>query len=58
MLDRLARFADGRARRIALIALIFFIVAGAVGGSVADHLDPYGADDPRSPAIARPGSSC
>src|SRR4051794_33681527 len=46
MFDSLARLADGHARRIGLIAIVFFLVAGAVGGSVADRLDPYGADDP------------
>lgn len=46
MFDALARFADRRARRIGLFALAFFLLAAALGGSVADRLDPYGADDP------------
>jgi uncharacterized membrane protein YdfJ with MMPL/SSD domain len=46
MFDALARFADRRARRTALLALAFFVVAGALGGSVAERLDPYGAKDP------------
>jgi len=46
MFESLARFADGHARRVALIAVAFFLLAGAAGGSVASHLDPYGADDP------------
>jgi RND superfamily putative drug exporter len=46
MFESLARLADGHARRVALIAVAFFLLAGAVGGSVASHLDPYGADDP------------
>jgi uncharacterized membrane protein YdfJ with MMPL/SSD domain len=45
MFDTLARFADGNARRIGIAAILFFLLAGAVGGSVADRLDPYGADD-------------
>ena len=46
MFDALARLADRRPRRVVLAALVFFIAAGALGGSVADRLDPYGADDP------------
>jgi uncharacterized membrane protein YdfJ with MMPL/SSD domain len=46
MLDALARLADGHARRVGLIAIVFFLVAGVVGSGVADKLDPYGADDP------------
>ncbi|HEX7279961.1 MAG TPA: MMPL family transporter [Solirubrobacterales bacterium] len=45
MFDYLARLADGKARRVGLFALVFFLFAGAVGGSVADRLDPYGAED-------------
>jgi uncharacterized membrane protein YdfJ with MMPL/SSD domain len=45
MFDALARFADRRARRIGLFAVAFLLVAGALGGSVASRLDPYGADD-------------
>ena len=47
MFDALARLADGNARRIGLLAIAFFLIAAAVGGSVANRLDPYGADDPR-----------
>src|SRR5204862_7420302 len=32
-------------------AIAFFILAGALGGSVASRLDPYGADDPASEAV-------
>ncbi len=46
MFEALARLADGHARRTGLIALAFFLLAGALGGSVASHLAPYGADDP------------
>ncbi|HKO39063.1 MAG TPA: MMPL family transporter [Solirubrobacterales bacterium] len=46
MFDSLARLANGRARRVGLFAIVFFLLAGAIGGSVADRLDPYGADDP------------
>jgi RND superfamily putative drug exporter len=51
MFDALARLADRRARRIGLIAVAFFLLAGALGGSVADRLDPYGADDPATEAV-------
>jgi RND superfamily putative drug exporter len=51
MFDTLARFADGNARRIGLFALAFFLLAGALGGSVASRLDPYGADDPATETV-------
>jgi RND superfamily putative drug exporter len=51
MFDALARLADRRARRVALSALAFFVLAGALGGSVADRLDPYGADDPATETV-------
>jgi RND superfamily putative drug exporter len=46
MFDALARLADRRARRVVIGAVIAFVAAGAFGGSVADRLDPYGAEDP------------
>ena len=51
MFDALARLADGSARRVALVALAFFLIAGVLGGGVADKLDPYGADDPGTETI-------
>jgi uncharacterized membrane protein YdfJ with MMPL/SSD domain len=51
MFDALAHFADGNARRIGLFAIVFFLLAGAIGGSVADRLDPYGADDPSTETV-------
>jgi uncharacterized membrane protein YdfJ with MMPL/SSD domain len=51
MFDALARFADGNARRVGIFAILFFIVAGAIGGSAASHLDPYGADDPATETV-------
>jgi uncharacterized membrane protein YdfJ with MMPL/SSD domain len=51
MFDFLARLANGSARRVALFALAFFILAGALGGSVASRLDPYGADDPATETV-------
>ncbi len=46
MFDALARLADGRGKLVVGLAILFFLVAGAIGGGVADKLDPYGADDP------------
>lgn len=51
MFDALARFADGNARRIGIFAIFFFLAAAALGGSVADRLDPYGADDPATETV-------
>ncbi len=51
MFDSLARLADARARRVGLIAIAFFLIAAAVGGSVASQLDPYGADDPATETV-------
>jgi RND superfamily putative drug exporter len=51
MFDALARLADGNARRVGLLAIVFFIAAGALGGSVANRLDPYGADDPATETV-------
>jgi uncharacterized membrane protein YdfJ with MMPL/SSD domain len=51
MFDALARLADGKARRIGLFAILFFLVAVALGGSVASRLDPYGADDPSTETV-------
>jgi uncharacterized membrane protein YdfJ with MMPL/SSD domain len=51
MFDALARFADGNARRIGIFALAFFLLAGALGGGVANRLDPYGADDPATETV-------
>jgi uncharacterized membrane protein YdfJ with MMPL/SSD domain len=51
MLDGLARFVYRRRRLVALAAGVFFVIAGALGGSVASHLDPYGADDPATDSV-------
>ncbi|HET9153249.1 MAG TPA: MMPL family transporter [Solirubrobacterales bacterium] len=51
MFDSLARLASGNARRLAIFAGIFFVVAGALGGGVAKRLDPYGADDPATETV-------
>ncbi len=51
MFDALARFANRRARRLVLLAVAFFVLAGVLGGSVADRLDPYGAEDPATESV-------
>ncbi len=51
MFDALARFADGNARRIGIAAIAFFVLAALLGGSVANRLDPYGADDPATETV-------
>ncbi|HSK50943.1 MAG TPA: MMPL family transporter [Solirubrobacterales bacterium] len=51
MFDALARLADGKARRIGLFAVAFFVLAGVFGGGVAERLDPYGAEDPATESI-------
>lgn len=51
MFDSLARLANGNAKRIGLVAIAFFLVAGAIGGGVASRLDPYGAEDPATETV-------
>jgi RND superfamily putative drug exporter len=51
MFDSLARLADGNAKRIGLLAILFFVLAAALGGSVAGRLDPYGAEDPATETV-------
>src|SRR5918994_997597 len=36
MFDSLARLANGKARRVGLFAIVFFLLAGGLGGPVAD----------------------
>jgi uncharacterized membrane protein YdfJ with MMPL/SSD domain len=51
MFARLANLAQFRRRSVVILAVVFFGVAGAVGSSVADKLDPYGAEDPDTEAV-------
>src|SRR5919197_6441549 len=51
MLDSLARFVYRRRGLVAIGAVVFFVVAAGIGGSVASHLDPYGADDPATDSV-------
>jgi uncharacterized membrane protein YdfJ with MMPL/SSD domain len=51
MFNALASLAQRHGKRTAIFAVIFFIVAGALGGGVADKLAPYGADDPDTESV-------
>jgi uncharacterized membrane protein YdfJ with MMPL/SSD domain len=51
MFDRLASLAQGHGKRTAIFAVVFFVIAGALGGGVADKLAPYGADDPATESV-------
>ena len=51
MFDRLSSLAQFHRRPVLVAAVVFFVLAGALGGSVADRLDPYGADDPDTESI-------
>ncbi len=51
MFDRLAALAQWHRRPVLILSVVFFAVAGMLGGSVADRLDPYGAEDPATEAV-------
>src|SRR4051812_13157064 len=51
MLDGLARFVYRRRGFVAIGAVVFFVVAGGIGGSVANPLAPYGGDDPATESV-------
>jgi uncharacterized membrane protein YdfJ with MMPL/SSD domain len=51
MFNALASLAQRRGKRVVIFAAVFFVVAGVIGGSVADRLDPYGADDPATEGV-------
>jgi uncharacterized membrane protein YdfJ with MMPL/SSD domain len=51
MFNSLASLAQRRGRRTVILAAILFVVAGALGGGVADKLAPYGADDPETESV-------
>ncbi len=51
MFDALANLAQRRRKLVVLIAVVLFAFAGALGGGVADKLDPYGAEDPDTEAV-------
>jgi RND superfamily putative drug exporter len=51
MFAALARLAQRRARTVVVLAVLFAILAAAFGGSVANRLDPYGAEDPATESV-------
>ena len=51
MFAALARLAQRRARTVVIVAVLFAIAAAALGGSVANRLDPYGAEDPATESV-------
>ncbi len=51
MIAALARLAQRRARTVVILAVLFAILAAALGGSVANRLDPYGAEDPSTQSV-------
>jgi RND superfamily putative drug exporter len=51
MFERLAGLAQNHARRVLIIAAVLFVAAGAIGSGVADHLAPYGAEDPSTESV-------
>jgi RND superfamily putative drug exporter len=50
-MNRLANLAVRAPRRMLGAAAVFFVAAAVLGGSVADRLQPYGADDPSSESV-------
>ena len=48
MFTSLANLADRRAKLVVIAALLVAVVAGALGGGVADKLSSFAADDPAS----------
>jgi RND superfamily putative drug exporter len=51
MFNGLAELAQRRGKVVVIAAVLMFGAAGAIGGSVADHLDPYGNDDPDTESV-------
>jgi uncharacterized membrane protein YdfJ with MMPL/SSD domain len=51
MFTGLANLAQTRGKLVVIVAIVFFAIAGALGSSVADKLDPYGADDPDTESV-------
>ena len=51
MFDALAGLVQRHRLAVVLTAVVLFGAAGAIGGSVAERLDPYGADDPDTESV-------
>ena len=48
MLSRIGRFTIRRRKLVLIGAALVFVVSGAFGGSVSEHLSSGGFDDPNS----------
>src|SRR5262245_44254450 len=51
LFTRLADLAQRRGKRVLVLAAVLFVAAAAFGAGVADHLAPYGADDPDTESV-------
>jgi uncharacterized membrane protein YdfJ with MMPL/SSD domain len=51
MFPFLASLAQRRRRVVIIASVLLFLAAGAIGGGVADRLDPYGAEDPDTESV-------
>ena len=51
MFDALAGLVQRHRLAVVLTAVVLFGAAGAIGSSVAERLDPYGADDPDTESV-------
>ena len=51
MLASLARFLYAHRRAVLYVAVVGAVIAGVFGGSVAQHLSPYGANDPATQSV-------
>ena len=51
MLAGLATFIHANGRRVLLLAILTAAIAGAFGFGVANHMSPYGADDPATQSV-------
>ena len=51
MFARLARFLIRHRRPVLVAAGVFFVVSGALGGTVSEHLSRGGFDDPRAESV-------
>jgi RND superfamily putative drug exporter len=47
----LARLADRRAKRVLILGVLVFALAGALGGGVGSRLDPFGDEDPDTESV-------
>ena len=51
MFSALASLTTRRRKTVVVFSVVLFLAAGAIGGGVADRLEPYGADDPATESV-------